>query len=63
MNRAGKKQAASYGFQFAENPVLNPTDIGEAEIMSAHRMNMEPHLGNTHLCKKNCRYWCRCHYL
>ncbi len=55
MMRMGKKSATSLGFEFAENPALDPKDIGHKEIMSAHRMHMEPHMGHFHPCKKNCR--------
>ena len=55
MNRGGKKQAGSSGFQFAENPALDPAEIGDTEIRSAYRMNLDPHMGFSHPCKKNCR--------
>jgi len=48
------------GMNFAEDPELDPVDIGEMEIRSAYRMNLPSHMGNTHNCKKNCRYNPRC---
>jgi len=48
------------GMAFAEDPELDPVDIGEGEIRSAYRMNLPCHMGMTHNCKKNCRYNPRC---
>eukprot|EP00090_Calanus_glacialis_P012504 TRINITY_DN21085_c0_g1_i1.p1 TRINITY_DN21085_c0_g1~~TRINITY_DN21085_c0_g1_i1.p1 ORF type:complete len:1287 (-),score=515.73 TRINITY_DN21085_c0_g1_i1:63-3923(-) len=48
------------GMAFAEDPELDPVDIGEGEIRSAYRMNLPSHMGITHNCKKNCRYNPRC---
>jgi len=48
------------GMSFAEDPELDPVDIGEAEIRSAYRMNLPSHMGTTHNCKKNCRFNPKC---
>ena len=41
------------GMNFAEDPELDPEDIGEAEIRSTYRINLPSHMGTTHNCRFN----------
>jgi len=60
MTKGLGRPAVPIGMSFAEDPDLDPVDIGEMEIRAAYRMTLPSHMGNTHNCKKNCKYNPRC---
>ena len=55
------RPAHSHGFDFAEDPNLDPRNIGAPEVRAVYRMDLPCHgTAGQNVCKKNCKFNPKC---